>query len=274
MSKETSSFWITGVSEIAAEGVYIRGYPMSDLVGAIPFSGITYLLVRGELPTPGAARMMDVILSSILDYGLQKSGTLAARAVVSVNPAMTAGLGAAMLAAGEHALSPEDTGRFIAETFSAWKESGTEMNEGARELVSNLRSAKRRVPGFGHQVFRYIDPRAERLKKIAQEEGVWGEANEWYEAVHRAFQAASNKPELVLNDVGMLASIMVQMGFTPQEMCGLALLSTMPGLIAHISEELQSGVRNRLVPDTHVQYSSGRRQLSRDMAAAGWMKTS
>ncbi|MGO4317890.1 citryl-CoA lyase [Agrobacterium sp. MCAB5] len=270
MTKGTPSHWVTAVSEIAEEGIYIRGYAMNELVGAVPFSAITYLLVRGELPTPGQSRMMDVILSSILDFGLQKSGTLAARAVVSVNPVMTAGLGAAVLAAGAYAVSPEDTGRFIAETFSGWKAGNQPMDEAAAELVQNLRSEKRRVPGFGHQVFRYLDPRSERLKAIAKSEGVWGEANEWYEAVHRAFQIVSNKPELVLNDVGMLAAIMVQMGFTPQEMCGLAILSTMPGVIAHISEELGSGVRNRLVPDTHVEYTQVRRDLDSALKSAGW----
>lgn len=270
MTKGTPSHWVTAVSEIAAEEIFIRGYPMSELVGAVPFSAITFLLVRGELPTPGQARMMDAILSSILDYGLQKSGTLAARAVVSVNPAMTAGLAAAVLAAGEYALSPEDTGRFIAETYAAWKLSGRPMEEAAAALVDDLRATKRRVPGFGHQVFRNVDPRSERMKSIAKAEGVWGEANEWYEAVHRAFQKASNKPDLVLNDVGMLASIMVQMGFTPQEMCGLAILSTVPGLIAHISEEMQSGVRNRLVPDSLVEYASPRRDVANGLADAGW----
>ncbi|WP_306767029.1 citryl-CoA lyase [Rhizobium leguminosarum] len=270
MTNGTPSHWVTGVSEIAAEEIYIRGYPMSDLVGVIPFPGIAYLLVRGELPTPGQARMMDVLFSSILDYGLQKSGTVAARAVVSVNPAMTAGLGAAVLAAGEYALSPEDTGRFISDTFAKWKATGKPMEQAASDLVSELRAAKRRVPGFGHQVFRYVDPRSEKLKKIAKEQGVWGEANEWYEAVHRAFQVASNKPDLVLNDVGMLASIMVQMGFTPAEMCGLAIISTMPGLVAHISEELQSGVRNRLVPVSHTEYTSARRDLGPELRKAGW----
>ncbi|CCM79982.1 MULTISPECIES: citryl-CoA lyase [Rhizobium] len=270
MPKGTPSHWVTGVSEISESDIFIRGYAMNELVGTVPFSAITYLLIRGELPTPGQARMMDVILSSILDYGLQKSGTVAARAVVSVNPVMTAGLGAAVLAAGEYALSPEDTGRFIAETFAKWQASGKSKEEAATALVSELRAAKKRVPGFGHQVFRYVDPRSQRLKALAKEQGVWGEAIEWYEAVHKAFQDATNKPELVLNDVGMLAAIMVQMGFTPQEMCGLALLSTMPGLIAHVSEELQSGVRNRLIPDSHVEYETPRRDLAGELTKLGW----
>jgi citrate synthase len=214
--------------------------------------------------------MMDVIMSSILDYALQKSGTIAARAVVSVNPRMTAGLAAGMLGAGEFAVSPEDTGRFIAESFAKWQASGVAMDVYADELVAELRASKRRVPGFGHPVFKGVDPRSERLKSIAVEQGVWGEANEWYAAVHRSFQQAANKPDLVMNDVGMVAGIMTQMGFTPAEMTGLALLSTFPGLIAHVSEELQSGVINRIIPDENADYTRNRHDLAADMKAAGW----
>ena len=85
-----------------------------------------------------------------------------------------------------------------------------------------------------------------------------------------SFAAASGKPDLVMNDVGMLAGIMAQMGFTPPEMAGLALLSTFPGLIAHISEELQSGVINRIIPDQNADYDRIRRDLGQDCIAAGW----
>lgn len=270
MAANSTSYWSSAVSDITPEDVYVRGYPIQTLMGTLPFSAVTYLIVRGQLPTPGQARMMDMILTSILDYGLQKAGTVAARAVVSVNPQMTAGLGAGVLAAGEHALSPEDAGMFISETYKRWQQSGQTMQEAARQVVSELRSAKRRVPGFGHPVFRAVDPRAERLKIAAIETGVWGEANEWYGAVHDAFRAAANKPDLVLNDVGMLAGIMTQMGFSPQEMAGIAILSTFPGLIAHISEELRSGARNRIIPDQDADYARTRHDLADDMKAKGW----
>lgn len=270
MGADSPSHWTSSVSDITAEDIYIRGYPMQSLVGKLPFSAIAFLIIRGSIPTPGEARMMDIILSAVLDYALQKSGTVAARCVVSVNPQMQAGLAAGVLAAGEHALSPEDTGRFIADTYAAWKASGETLENYARRLVDDIRTNKRRVPGFGHQVFRGVDPRAERLKAAAKAEGVWGETNEWYAAVHRAFQDASKKPDLVMNDVGMLAGIMIQMGFTPQEMAGLAILSTFPGLIAHVSEELRSGVRVRIVPDSNVDYSRDRRNLASDMSARGW----
>ena len=55
-------------------------------------------------------------------------------------------------------------------------------------------------------------------------------------------------------DVGMMAVVLLELGFTPEEMTGLAILSTFPGLIAHVSEELQGGQRIRVVPDEQVDY--------------------
>lgn len=270
MTNSSPSHWISAVSDITGEDVFIRGYAMRELVGTLNFPAIAFLIIRGKLPTPGQSRMMDVILCSILDYGLQKSGTIAARAVASVNPQMLPGIAAGVLAAGEYAVSPEATAQFIAETYQAWQGSGEPMQRHASRLVDDLRREKRRIPGFGHPIFRGVDPRAERLRQVAVECGIWGEVNQWYEALHAAFQAAAGKPELVMNDVGMLAGIMTQMGFTPSEMAGLAVLSTFPGLIAHVSEELQSGVRNRIIADSNVDYAHERRDLGTDMAAAGW----
>lgn len=270
MTKSSPSYWVTSISSITPQDIYIRGYAMQDLVGKVGFTGIAYLILRGRLASPGEAKMFDVICSSILDYGLQKSGTIAARAVVSVNPNMTAGLAAGVLGAGAYAVSPEPTGAFIEESYAAFKASGEGLDEFAEKYVADLRAARKRVPGFGHPVFKGVDPRAEKLRSFAQEYDVWGEKNEWYAAVHRAFRQATGKPDMVMNDVGMLAGIMANMGFTPKEMEGIAVLSTFPGLVAHISEEIRSGAINRIVPDENAHYEVVNRDLVADLATAGW----
>jgi citryl-CoA lyase len=68
----------------------------------------------------------------------------------------------------------------------------------------------------------------------------------------------------------MMAAILGEMGFTPPEMTGVALLSSLPGVIAHVSEELQTQTRMRIVPDETAHYPRARRDLDADLAAAGW----
>ncbi|QEX25247.1 citryl-CoA lyase [Hypericibacter adhaerens] len=262
--------WSTAVSDVEAADVFIRGYSLGDLIGRLSFSAAAYLLIRGRLPKPGEARMMDAILCSVLDYALKKPGTVAARYCVSANPSMTAGLATAILSVGEYTLAPDDAGRFIAESFAAAGQASGADDTAAAAEIDRLRAAGRRVPGFGHPNFRFTDPRAQKLKSIAQAEGCWGPLCDWYEALHRAFTAKTGKPEIVINEVGMMAAILAQMGFTPAEMTGIALMSSMPGVIAHISEELQSKVRIRTVPDETVEYARPRRELVADLKAAGW----
>ena len=39
-------YWVTGVSEVTDEKVYIRGYDLEDIVGNLPFTAAAYLLIE------------------------------------------------------------------------------------------------------------------------------------------------------------------------------------------------------------------------------------
>jgi citrate synthase len=240
------------------------------MLGRLPFSGATYLLIRGEIPTPGQARMVDAMLCSILDYSLYKPGTVAARYAVSGNPQMTAGMAVAVLSVGEYTLAPEDTGRFIYDSYARFRASGEDRDVAARAFVAEFAAGGGRIPGIGHPQFKYEDPRAQHLKRVAQEEGCWGEVCDWYEAVHRAFIEVKDKPTIPINEVGLMAAILAQMGFTPPEMTGIALISSLPGVVAHVSEEIETRTRIRVVPDEIAHYPRARRDLDGALAAAGW----
>jgi citryl-CoA lyase len=270
MSTEQKRYWKTSVSDVEEASVYIRGYDLGKIIGELSFASCTYLLIRGRLPSPGEAKMMEAVLCSVLDYSLKKPGTAAARFCVSGNPSMVAGLATAVLSAGEYTLAPDSGGAFIESTFSERKKTEEPLAVVADRVVATLRANGQRVPGFGHPNFKFVDPRAQKLKEIAQSNGVWGEMCGWYEAIHASFIKQANKPDLVINEVGMLAAILAQMGFTPAEMTGLALISTMPGVVAHVSEELQSKTRIRTISDSDVDYDRTRRDLAADLTEKGW----
>ena len=80
-SEQNPKYWQSSISKVEPEKVLIRGYDLEDLLG-LPFSATTFLLIKGTLPTPQQAKVIDAIYTSVLDYALQKAGTLAARAVV------------------------------------------------------------------------------------------------------------------------------------------------------------------------------------------------
>ena len=62
--------------------------------------------------------------------------------------------------------------------------------------------------------------------------------------------------------------VMAEMGFTPPEMTGIALISSLPGVVAHISEELETKTRILIVPDDVAYHPRARHDLDRSSARA------
>jgi citryl-CoA lyase len=274
MSDQHGNEWQTSVSRVDEGKVLIRGYDLESLIGGQSFTSSCFLLLRGRLPSPGEERALDAVLNAVLDYALLKPGTVAARYAVSANPSMVAGLAAAVLSVGSYTLAPEDTARFANVAYERHLAAGSSLTETAEAIVADARARKERIPGIGHPLFKGVDPRAQKLKQVAVAEGLWSDRAELYEHVHRAFVDAIGKPDIPINDVGMMALVMLELGFTPDEMTGLAVLSTLPGVIAHVSEELASGRRIRTVPDDQVDYTAIEpRDFTTDHGIAGWETT-
>ena len=211
---------------------------------------------------------LDAVLDAVLDYARSQARwppATPSRPTRAWWPA-----GAAVLAVGQHTLAPEDTAGSSSRTPGWWRR-GRRPRSLATTLVAEARERRERIPGFGHPRFRRIDPRAQRLREIAEASGLWGDRARLYEAVHRAFTALPGKADIPINDVGMMAVVLVELGFTPEETTGLAVLSTMPGVVAHISEELRTGRPIRVVPEAMVDYGDGaEHDFATDRRSAGW----
>lgn len=271
VAHDNTAYWRTSISKVTPDKVYVRGYDLEDLVGGLSFTASTFLLIKGRVPQPRECRVLDAVLTGVLDYALNKPGTAAARYVVSANPSMVAGLAAATLAAGKHTLATEDVARFILDTHARYRESGQDLDTFAAALVESMAAANQRIPGLGHPVFKKVDPRAAILRTVAVEEGLWSEPAELYEAVHRAFRARPGKADIPINDVGLMAAVLVALGFTPEETTGLVVMSTLPGVIAHISEEFASRTPIRVIPPETVHYDVAEgKDFKADWKEAGW----
>jgi citrate synthase len=264
-------YWTSRVSAVTEDQVVIRGYDLVELIGNLPFTAAVYLMIRGQLPTPSQVRVLDGVLSAVLDYALEKPGTVAARYAVSANPSMAVGLAAACLSVGSHTLGTEDTSRFILDAFRRFEQSNLSAAEFADREVAEIRRREGRIPGLGHAVFKVVDPRAAALKQLAVEEGCWSPAAELYVEIHAAFIRQPGKAHIPINDVGVMAAVLAGLGFSPAEGTGVVVLSTLPGVIAHVSEELTSGRPIRMVPRELVDYQVGARKDYRvDRERAGW----
>jgi citrate synthase len=198
--------------------------------------------------------MMDGLLMSLLDHGFVAASVLAARYCASGNPQLIPATAAGLLTAGSNTISPQHGAQFIADAFESMKREGLSREETAKRVVADMRQRKKRIPGFGHPSHKGEDFRATELWKIAQACEFIGERTELYRAIHREFVQSTGKSGICINVDGALACIMTEMNFRPNEMVAVAILAVLPGIMAHVIEEMEEGVPLRIIRDEDMEY--------------------
>jgi citrate synthase len=246
--------WQTKISRVLDGKVIIHGYPHEQLIGDRSYAEGVFLTLRGELPTREEARMMDAMLNSLLDHGFVAASVLAARYAASGNPQLVPGTAAGLLTAGSNTISPQHSAEFLDRAVKTMREEKLSLEETAKRVVAAVRAEKRRIPGLGHPTHKGDDFRAVKLRKIAAECGFVGDKVTMFEAIHAEFLRVTGRQGLCINVDGMLGALMSEMGFRPMQMAAVALLAVLPGIMAHVIEEIEEGKPLRIVRDEDCDY--------------------
>ena len=61
--------WKTGITEISANEISIKGYDLAELMEKLSYAQVVYLLLKGELPGEAESQLMEAILVSSIDHG-------------------------------------------------------------------------------------------------------------------------------------------------------------------------------------------------------------
>lgn len=228
--------WTTAVGRVGDGLIEVRGYEITDIIRNLTFSQAVYLTVRGEIPGKAATEVMDAALNSILEHGFYTPTTLAARMVTSASPrTIMPGLAAGLLTVGEVTVSPQHSAELIARVLEN-KAGGKSMREAAVAEAERMTETGVRMPGVGHPLHPEGDPRALELLRIAKDRGYRTEITEAHDAVRGVFTERIGRA-LPTNIDGALGCVLMELGFTPIEMPGIAGMSFLPGMIAHSVEE-------------------------------------
>jgi citrate synthase len=250
MAKE----WATKISRVLDGKVLIRGYSHETLIGERSYAEGIFLTLRGEMPTANEARMVDAMLNSLLDHGFVAASVLAARYCASGNPQLIPATAAGLLTAGSNTISPQHGAQFLQDAWNLKEREGLSIEEAAKRVVADVRATKRRVPGYGHPTHKGDDFRAVKLWRIAKECGYVGDRTRLYQAIHAEFVRVTGKTGICINVDGALACIMLEMGFRPLQMVSIAVLAVLPGILAHVIEEIEEGKALRIVRDEDQDY--------------------
>src|SRR5262249_11119914 len=65
----TEAWWHTGIVEISAESIRVRGYDITALLGRVTMAEMLWLMVRGELPRKDAALLLEAAMLAAATHG-------------------------------------------------------------------------------------------------------------------------------------------------------------------------------------------------------------
>lgn len=233
--------FVTRVSSVERGRVLIRGYSHEEVMRRLPFAEAAFLTIVGRLPNPREARVVGAMLVSLLDHGFVAATVSAARYLASGNAELVPAVAGGLLAAGRNTLSPEHGYRLIEDALAIRAARGLTVDEAAEAVVAERRSARQRIPGFGHPVHKSGDFRAQVLFQLADEQKVTGPAVEMLRAIHAALARQTGRTDLPVNIDGCLAALGMDINISARQVTALALIAVMPGLAAHVIEEIEEG---------------------------------
>lgn len=247
-------YWETDLSYTSEDGIYLRGYDLIELIGAIPFPSVLGLLYTGELLEPGIAKLIDAVMVASIDHGPGAPSALVARTAVSGGAPLGAAAAAGLLTLGKfHGAAVQDSMEVI-ERVVALSNDGDAFTVAADRVVAEWRQSGRRVSGFGHRQHKRKDPRIPRLFDLAHQAGVSGRYLAAAQALEGALKQAIGK-DVPLNIDGAIAAILLEVGFPPGLANALFMVARIAGILAHAHEEQERMPPMRRIDPIHHGYS-------------------
>ncbi len=248
-----SEKWKTAITKVEPNKLLIRGYRLDELMGRLSFAEVVYLILKGELPPPAVAQVLNAILVSSIDHGATPPSTLAARTVASTGASLNASLAAGVLSINRHhGGAIENCMQVLKEAVEQKRDGGLTAGEAAASLVKFRRQKGLKLPGYGHRVHTN-DPRTAKLFSIAREAGVAGEFVEMAQAIQEAFARETGK-ELPINVDGAIAALLCEMDFPVELANAVFIIARIPGLTAHVYEEMTTQKPMRIISPADHQY--------------------
>src|SRR5579863_6878325 len=164
-----AAWWESAITEIAPGSIRVRGYAIEDLVGRISFPAMIWLTLRGDLPTPQQAYLLEAVLVAGVDHGPQSPSIAIARMAITCGIGINGAIASGVNALGDvHGGAGQQCMELLARIDQQWR-SGTGLDIAVAETLAEYRAAGGPfVPGFGHR-FHQIDPRAARISGLMEE---------------------------------------------------------------------------------------------------------
>ena len=245
-------WWSTDIIDMSPGVIRFRGYAVEDLIGRISFAQMIWLMTRGELPDPRAAKLLEAALVSAVDHGPQAPSIAIARMAMTCGVGINNAMASATNVLGDvHGGAGEQCVALYEAVAARWGDAtdGASLKAAVSTEIDAQRAAGvTHLPGFGHR-FHPVDPRAPRLLALVDEACAQGVVSGRYAAIAHAIEDCiaerRSGRRVPMNIDGATAVIFAELGFAPTLCRGLFIVSRSVGALAHAWEESQSGARNK-----------------------------
>jgi citrate synthase len=232
-------FWRTSLSAVEPNKILIRGYRVQDLMAHCSVGDIIYLTFKGELPAANEGRMIEMIVVSSTDHSFLAPSIDATRFVASGGVPLQASVAAGIISLGDH------HGGAIEQCCKLLQDS-VKAKASAAGIVSDFRSRKQRIPGFGHP-WHDQDPRTRTLVAKAREWEIAG--------AHVALtEEIAAELKLPANIDGAISGIISDMNIPWQYGRAFFIIPRVIGLAAHAVEETTRERPFRVIDINDVVY--------------------
>jgi citrate synthase len=206
----------------------------------LPHAANFLYMLQGVEPAHEDAEVLDTMFVLYADHTMNAS-TFTARIVASTLADMFSAITAAIAALKGplHGGANEEAMKMLEEVGSP---------ERAEAYVRDRLERKDKIMGFGHAVYKTMDPRATVLKRLSRETGERHGDSRWYEISEAIERTVAEQKGLHPNVDFYAASVYHSLGIPTDLMTPLFAVARMAGWTAHVREQYAD---NRVIrPDS------------------------
>lgn len=235
--KDNAISLIAKVSTIASAMHRVRqGLKIIPPHPTLGYSANFLYCMRGEVPEVVVSKTLNTALVLHADHGFNAS-TFTARVVIStltdIVSAVTAAIGSLK-------------GPLHGGANTAVMEMLMEIGEvdNVEKWIESTLSQKKKIMGFGHRVYKVLDPRAKHLKRMSKEWGERAHEIKWFKMSEKIEKLMEDKKGLNANVDFYSASTYYAMGIPAEMFTVIFAVARTLGWTAHVIEQLKD---NRLM---------------------------
>jgi citrate synthase len=197
--------------------------------GSSSIAGSFLYLITGKKPHETLRRVLDAALVLHAEHGFNAS-TFAARVTAATLADMHAAVTAAVAALKGplHGGANQDVMQLLLECGDV---------DTAEKKVRDMLAAGDKIPGFGHRVYRTVDPRATFLRKMSKQLGEAAGNTKWYEMSERLIPIVKETKNKDPNVDFFSASAYYTMGIPIDLYTPIFAIARIAGWTAHIMEQ-------------------------------------